>query len=217
MRALKSNRDRRTRSRSKRPVSFNDGRGRPLDYHGLLEMLRDHLDRGHPDSQEAADDLLTVAKKLSEIDVPPTSRMRVIDRLMTLDASRSILCWPDVEQELHSILTKLITRLKHAHPRRPKVPVLRNTTELPPLKRPAAHLVILNDFRNYTRPTLTDAYSHARAGALLSALEHSHVPTDDLVTVIDELRRLINRQPEHNHTLQRIIARLELEHNEHVR
>lgn len=214
MRATKS---KGTRRRSKRPISFHDGQGRPLDYRGMVDLLRDHLDRGHPDSQEAADDLLTVAQKLNEIEIPPSARLWVIDRLSTLDASRAVLSWPDVEQVLHSTLSRLITRLRHTHPRRPPVPKLPRASDLRPVVARPAHRVLIDDFRHYSRPSLTDRCSNARANAVLNALERSIVPVDDLLSVLEALRALHGQRPEYDHTLQRIITRLELEHADHIR
>lgn len=121
----------------RRPLVVRDAQGRPLGCHRLCDLLRDHLDLGHPDSQEAADDILAIAAELDLVSVAPSSRRRVIRRLQELDAARSVLSWPEVEGQLHQLLGAIICRLEHTHPRRPKMMKLPTATQIPPPRRRA--------------------------------------------------------------------------------
>lgn len=95
-----------------RPRLTTDYRGRRIGPRRLIEMLEEHLDRGRP-TVEQADDIRMMLKELSVLAVPKTGRLGLIDRMRTIDASRTALCWDELEEEVHLLLTGIIRRYVH--------------------------------------------------------------------------------------------------------
>lgn len=95
-----------------RPRLTTDYHGRRVGPHHLVELLEEYLDRGRPNVEEA-DDIRLVLKELSQLAVPKTDRLRIIDRLRTIDGSRSVLCWDELEEEVHLLLSGIIRRYVH--------------------------------------------------------------------------------------------------------
>lgn len=117
-----------------RPRLTTDYKGQRLGARRLIELLEEHLDRGRPNVEES-EDILLIASELTKLAMPATGQRGLINRLRTIDRSRSVLSWDEVEDKLHVLLERTITR--YSHTRRPsrRIPApLRNKL------RPASNL-----------------------------------------------------------------------------
>lgn len=196
------------KKRPRRPTTVLDGQDRPLGCIELLDLIRNHLDRRHPDSQESADDLLAVARTLGVVEIPESYRDRVIRRLIELDGSRNVLGWPDLEQDLHALLSKLLSRLQHTHPRRASAVCLPTTDrigfpDLQPFQEVAVEL--LAGLLVYL-PELNER-GEGLAEGYLKILSKSNVPTPDIPEFLRKLRELKRTSRHHKDHLAWIIRR----------
>jgi hypothetical protein len=123
------------RSRPERPAKIKNEQGWPFNYRKLIETLRDQLDLGHPESPEVVEDILRVARELNRIRIPVTSHRLVIQQVTALDGSRDVLGNDELQDKLHELLQRLIRRLQHTHPRRPKPMKLPTADKIPPPRR----------------------------------------------------------------------------------
>lgn len=102
-----------------RPRLTTDYQGKMVGARFLVYLLEEYIDRGRPNLEES-EDILLVVKELTRLAMPKTNQRQLINRLRTIDRSRTALCWEEVEDKLHSHLTTVIQRYTHTHrsPRR---------------------------------------------------------------------------------------------------
>lgn len=100
-----------------RPRLTTDYQGRRVGPRHLVKLLEEYLDRGRPNLEES-EDILLVASKLEELAMPRTGSRQLVNRIETIDRSRSALCWDELEDKLHHKLTAVSQRYRHTHPPR---------------------------------------------------------------------------------------------------